>query len=139
MLAANRVRFAPAPPLGGPRLLVHDARSRMPPPLHPAWRDHRTRRWTVAIAAASLAAARVAALSGSWAAVAPLATAASGAALIAAVVWFAGFRCPFCANHFHWTWLFSDPFAARCLHCGFERLRDPDAGRAYVPSRPSRD
>ena len=112
----------------------------MAPPLHPVWRNHRTRRWTVVAAAALLAGARIAApSSGSWAGIAPVALAASATACVAAVVWFASFRCPFCANHFHWTWLVSNPFAARCLHCGFEKLRDPDAGRAYAPARQPRD
>lgn len=108
--------------------------------LHAVWRDHRTRWWTVVAAAALLAGARIAALScGAWAEIAPVATAASATACLAAVVWFASFRCPFCANHFHWTWLVSNPFAARCLHCGFEKLRDPEAGRAYRPARHARD
>ena len=108
----------------------------MAPSLHPVWRDYRTRQRAVVIAALAVAAARLAAhASGSWAAIAPLATAAAATACVAAVVWFAMFRCPFCANHFHWTWLVSNPFARRCLHCGFEKLRDPEAARAYAPVR----
>jgi hypothetical protein len=109
----------------------------MVPPLHPVWRDYRTRQRAVVLAAASLAGARLATLgSSAWLGVAPAATAASATACVAAVMWFARFRCPFCANHFHWTWLVSNPFAARCLHCGFEKLRDPEAGRAYAPVPP---
>ncbi len=108
----------------------------MAPPLHPVWRDYRTRQSAVILATASLAGTRLASLGpNSWVGFVQFATAASAAACVAAVVWFAGFRCPFCANHFHWTWLVSNPFAARCLHCGFEKLRDPDAGRAYAPVR----
>ncbi len=109
----------------------------MAPPLHPVWRDYRARQCAVVTAAATLAGTRLASLgSSAWASIVPLATAASATACVAAVVWFAQFRCPFCAKHFHWTWLVSNPFAARCLHCGFEKLRDPDAGHAYAPARP---
>jgi Zn ribbon nucleic-acid-binding protein len=53
-------------------------------------------------------------------------------ASVAAVAWFASFRCPFCAKHFHWTWWVSNPFSPRCLHCGFRRWRDPEAARIYT-------
>jgi Zn ribbon nucleic-acid-binding protein len=49
---------------------------------------------------------------------------------IAALVWYAAFRCPFCAKHFHWTLWVVNPVADACLHCGFRKWRDPHAARA---------
>lgn len=47
-----------------------------------------------------------------------------------ALVWYARFRCPFCGEHFHWDLWVANPIADRCVHCGFEKWRDPHAGRA---------
>ena len=49
-----------------------------------------------------------------------------------ALVWFAAFRCPFCGEHFHWTWWVVNPIADHCLHCGFQKWRDPHAARALA-------
>ena len=49
---------------------------------------------------------------------------------IAALGWWAAFRCPFCRNPFHWTLWVANPVADACLHCGFRKWRDPDAARA---------
>ncbi len=111
----------------------------MPSPLHDVWRDYRARRRAVvAFAAAGIplrwiiaSLERITASAGPGHALA----AAWATALVAAVAWFAAFRCPFCAAHFHWTWLVSNPFARRCLHCGFERWRDPNAARHLRPGR----
>lgn len=106
----------------------------MSPPLHPVWRDYRNRQRAALLAVGGLAAARLlGVMLDPWAGVALLAASASSTACVAAAVWFASFRCPFCGKHFHWTWLVGNPFSARCLHCGFEKLRDPEAARAYVP------
>jgi hypothetical protein len=50
---------------------------------------------------------------------------------VSAVVRFASFRCPYCTQPFHWTWIVANPFSRTCLHCGFAKWRDPDAARAY--------
>jgi len=55
----------------------------------------------------------------------------SATSLVAAVVWFAGFRCPYCRRPFHWTWLIANPLSRECLHCGFAKWRDPHAARHY--------
>jgi hypothetical protein len=48
---------------------------------------------------------------------------------LAAVGWLGAFRCPFCGKPFHWDLWVANPIARQCLHCGFERWRDPDAAR----------
>ncbi len=112
-------------------------------PLHAAWRDYRVRRGTalaVGVAGPPLAwTARLLERAGA-AGVVPhgallhhVVAAAWATAGIASLAWFAAFRCPFCRAHFHWTWLVSNPLARRCLHCGFERWRDPDAARRLRP------
>ena len=102
------------------------------PALPPAWRDHRNRQRAVVFSVAAFVTARGAGLlCGISRTAAVLAASVTLTACVAAVVWFAAFRCPFCRLHFHWTWLVSNPFARRCLHCGFEKHRDPHAGRAY--------
>ncbi len=49
---------------------------------------------------------------------------------VGAVVWYAAFPCPFCGACFHWTLWVANPLADRCLHCGFQKWRDPHAARA---------
>src|SRR5512140_3721577 len=106
-------------------------------PLHEAWRDYRARRRTaLAVGAIGLPLAWTAPVIGGLGASAMahhVLAAAWATACVASVAWFAAFRCPFCHAHFHWTWLVSNPFADRCLHCGFERWRDPDAARQLRP------
>jgi Zn ribbon nucleic-acid-binding protein len=103
------------------------------------WRDYRNRRRSLlaALAAAPILAATTTLGLPSVPAQASahhvlLATWATS--LVAAVVWFARFRCPHCAERFHWTWLVANPFSRECLHCGFEKWRDPHGGRAYAPA-----
>lgn len=50
---------------------------------------------------------------------------------IAALVWYAAFRCPYCGKCFHWTLWVANPVADACLHCGFKKWRDPHAARAF--------
>jgi Zn ribbon nucleic-acid-binding protein len=100
--------------------------------LHPAWREYRRRlRALVASCAATAAIAWGVSAPGDEVAelVRRVLLSAALTACVAAVVWFAGFRCPYCGQHFHWTWWVSNPFARRCLHCGFEKWRDPHAAR----------
>jgi Zn ribbon nucleic-acid-binding protein len=47
-----------------------------------------------------------------------------------ALVWLAAFRCPYCGKCFHWTLWVANPIADHCLHCGFQKWRDPHAARA---------
>jgi Zn ribbon nucleic-acid-binding protein len=103
-------------------------------PLAPAWLDYRNRLaalvaaivglvlWAGGLDAplrAGLGAAGTNAIAAAW---------VTGS--IAVLGWFAAFRCPFCGRCFHWTLWVANPVARRCLHCGFERWRDPDAARA---------
>ena len=100
--------------------------------LHPAWREYRRRlRALLASTAATLVIAGYAsAPDGALTQLARRVLLSAGlTACVAAVVWFASFRCPLCDRHFHWTWWVSNPFARRCLHCGFEKWRDPRAAR----------
>jgi hypothetical protein len=102
--------------------------------LHPAWREYRRRLRALLAAcagAAAIGAGYACALGGSAPGELPRRVLLSAAltACAAAGIWFARFRCPSCARHFHWTWWVSNPFARRCLHCGFEKWRDPRAGR----------
>jgi Zn ribbon nucleic-acid-binding protein len=104
--------------------------------LHPVWRDYRNRRrLLLALAAvvplfAALGAAPASA-SSSAAAFAQVLLSVWATGFVAAIFWFAGFRCPFCSQHFHWTWIVANPFSGECLHCGFKKWRDPHAARAY--------
>lgn len=105
----------------------------MRPDLAPAWLDYRNR-------LAALVAAIVGLVLWAGGADAPLRAALGEAALnglaaawitgsVAALGWLAAFRCPFCGKCFHWDLWIANPVARACLHCGFERWRDPDAAR----------
>jgi hypothetical protein len=100
--------------------------------LHPAWREYR-RRVRALLASCAVTAVVAGLVSAPGEPAGQLARrvllSAGLTACVAAVVWFACFRCPFCGRHFHWTWWVSNPFARRCLHCGFEKWRDPHAAR----------
>jgi hypothetical protein len=109
-------------------------RDRAEPGLHPAWREYRRRvRALLGAGGATLVvAAAVAAFApaGELAALLRRALLSAGlTACVAALAWLAGFRCPFCGRPFHWTWWISNPLARRCLHCGFEKWRDPCSAR----------
>jgi hypothetical protein len=103
--------------------------------LHPVWRDYRNRRRALAVvlavipvlAAAGMSLRALTAAGGS----AQLLLSAWATSVVASALWFAGFRCPFCSRHFHWTWIIANPLSDRCLHCGFEKWRDPHLARAY--------
>jgi hypothetical protein len=69
--------------------------------------------------------------SGALAVALPFVLSAWSTSFVAAITWFAAFRCPHCRRHFHWTWIVANPLSRACLHCGFEKWRDPDAARAY--------
>lgn len=105
-------------------------------PLAPPWRDYRHRLAAVIVGLAGLVAwadgvdvplgrllpdGALHALAAAWL------TAVAGA-----LGWLAAFRCPFCGEHFHWTVWVANPIARRCLHCGFEKWRDPAAGKAFT-------
>ncbi len=97
-----------------------------------AWRDYRNRRRSLLAAvgiAPMLAAAGESAPGANGTHVFLLALSATS--LVAAAVWFAGFRCPYCKLPFHWTWLIANPLSRQCLHCGFAKWRDPHAARHY--------
>lgn len=101
--------------------------------LAPVWRGYRKRRRCLLGAltlAPCLAAAKVAApaFRGGELSV-HLVLAAVATAVVGSVVWFAGFQCPYCARPFHWTWIAANPLSRTCLHCGFEKWRDPHAAR----------
>jgi Zn ribbon nucleic-acid-binding protein len=109
----------------------------MPQDLPAVWRDYRTRQRVVACALLSylpLVWWLGAVLDGLARDARPhvILAAAWLTASVAAVAWFASFRCPYCAKHFHWTWWVSNPFSSSCLHCGFRRWRDPGAARIYA-------
>ncbi len=109
----------------------------MTPPLAPAWLDYRIRLGAVVAAVAGLALGAGGALSllGELAgsdAPANLLAAAWITGSVAALGWFAAFRCPFCGERFHWTLWVANPIARACLHCGFEKWRDPHAARALA-------
>ena len=98
------------------------------------WRDYRNRRrWLLAaVAVAPIVAAAGESAPGTLGSHVTL-LALSATSLVAAVVWFAGFRCPHCKRPFHWTWLIANPLSRECLHCGFAKWRDPHAARNYAP------
>jgi Zn ribbon nucleic-acid-binding protein len=109
----------------------------MTSPLHPVWRDYRTRRRVLVAVIVGLvpvltrAGTALRGLTGGDAAHHLLASAwITGA--VAAAWWFAAFRCPFCRNPFHWTLWVANPFSGECLHCGFRKWRDPHAARALT-------
>ena len=137
--AHRSTRGATLPLLAAAARLVQHAAA-MSPPLHRAWRDYRNRQRAVLLALAGYlplvrgAGAALRAWTGDPTPERILA-AAWWTACVAAVVWFGSFRCPFCALPFHWTWLVSNPFSRRCLHCGFEKRRDPDAAGVYAGRR----
>ncbi len=109
----------------------------MQPELFPAWRDYRVRQRLVAVVLASYLPI-VHGLGHALRALAGTPTpenvllSAWATACLAAVVWFASFRCPFCNEHFHWTLWETNPFSGRCLHCGFTKWRHPHAGRVFA-------
>jgi hypothetical protein len=108
----------------------------MGPTLPPVWRDYRNRRRHLlamlavvpALAGAAMSLPVTAAPDPSF----PLLLALWTTSFVAATVRFGAFRCPFCACHFHWTWLVANPLSSACLHCGFRKWRDPHAARAYT-------
>lgn len=106
--------------------------------LAPVWVDYRSRLALLLAAVVGLVLwvdgvdAPLRELLGSEAAVDVLA-AAWLTATAAALIRYAAFRCPYCGECFHWTLWVANPIASRCLHCGFEKWRDPDAGRALSP------
>ncbi len=107
----------------------------MPPKLAPVWLDYRARLLALVVALVGLvlwAGGLGAALGGVMGDEG--AAHAVAAAWLTASAWalgrFAAFRCPFCGKCFHWTLWFANPIAAACLHCGFEKWRDPHAARA---------
>ena len=103
--------------------------------LHVAWRDYRNRRRLLVailvlvpvVAAAGLSLGAVRAVLDAR----HLLLAAWATCLVAALFRFADFRCPYCSRHFHWTWIDANPLSDECLHCGFEKWRDPHAARIY--------
>jgi hypothetical protein len=102
--------------------------------LSPVWRDYRNRLGALVLAIVGLvlwadgADAFLRDLLGGDAALHGLAAAwLTGTA--GALVWFAAFPCPFCGEFFHWTLWVANPIADRCLHCGFQKWRDPHAAR----------
>jgi Zn ribbon nucleic-acid-binding protein len=115
----------------------------MPPPLAPAWLDYRTRLGVLLLAVVGLVLG-AAGLSTALASLAGDETPANLLAAawitgsVAALGWYAAFRCPHCAQPFHWTLWIANPVARACLHCGFAKWRDPDAARALAPTRSSR-
>ncbi|HEX9398848.1 MAG TPA: hypothetical protein VF912_01965 [Anaeromyxobacter sp.] len=109
----------------------------MTPPLAPAWLDYRKRLGALVAAVVGLALGAGGALS----ALRDLAGSDTPGNLlasawitgsVAALGWFAAFRCPFCGERFHWTLWVANPIARACLHCGFEKWRDPHAARALA-------
>lgn len=101
--------------------------------LAPEWRDYRKR---CRLVLATVAVFPMMAVAGPalfalehWDVPARLLLALCATSLIAAVAWFAGFRCPFCTRPFHWTWLVANPLSRECLHCGFAKWRDPHGAR----------
>ena len=56
-------------------------------------------------------------VAGAW----MLAFAASG-------IYMSAFPCPSCHKPFFYTWWFHNPFARRCVHCGFPKWRDSVTG-----------
>jgi Zn ribbon nucleic-acid-binding protein len=110
----------------------------VPPKLAPAWIDYRSRLafllvvlvglvlWAdgvdVLLRDLSVGDAALHALAAAWL-----------TATAAAVIRYAAVRCPFCGGHFHWTLWVVNPIAHRCLHCGFQKWRDPDAARVLSP------
>lgn len=106
----------------------------MPAKLAPAWLDYRNRVALLVVAIVGLvlwAGGLGEAVGGAPALEGPLHAAA--AAWVTGSAWallrFAAFRCPFCGERFHWTLWVANPIAARCLHCGFAKWRDPGAAR----------
>jgi hypothetical protein len=110
----------------------------VPPKLAPPWIDYRSRLalLLVAIVGLVLWADGIDVLLGDLA-VGDVALHALAAAwltgTVAAVIRYAAFRCPFCGERFHWTLWVANPIARHCLHCGFEKWRDPGAARALSP------
>jgi Zn ribbon nucleic-acid-binding protein len=107
----------------------------VPPKLAPVWLDYRIRLALLLVAVVGLVLwvdgldLMLRDLLGSDAPLHVLAAAwLTGTA--AALIRYAAFRCPFCGEHFHWTLWVANPVTHRCLHCGFEKWRDPDAARA---------
>jgi hypothetical protein len=110
----------------------------MRPPLAPSWRDYRTRLAALIAALVGLvlgvggALAAIRDLTGSDAPGHLLASAwITGS--VAALVWYAMFPCPYCGKCFHWTLWIANPISRVCLHCGFEKWRDPHAARELTP------
>jgi len=109
----------------------------MPSVLPPVWRDYRTRRRVLAAALAGLVpvltqtGTALRDLTGSDTPHHLLASAWITAS-VAALGWFAAFRCPFCASPFHWTLWVANPLSRECLHCGFRKWRDPRPARAFA-------
>jgi Zn ribbon nucleic-acid-binding protein len=100
------------------------------------WRDYRSRRRSLLGTAAvgliiAAAGAPFPGTSGTQVSSQHLLLALWATSFVAAVVWFAGFRCPYCTRPFHWTWLVANPLSRECLHCGFAKWRDPQAARNY--------
>lgn len=101
----------------------------MPSALAPAWIDYRNRLAALVLAIVGI----VLWFAGLGAALGALASAAVVHAIQAAWLtgslavagWLAAFRCPSCGHHFHWNLWLANPIAAACLHCGFEKWRDP--------------
>ena len=106
----------------------------MRPVLAPAWLDYRNRLAAVVAAIVGLVLwlgggdALLRAVLGETALNALAAAWLTGS--LAALGWLAAFRCPFCGEHFHWDLWVANPVTRQCLHCGFERWRDPEAARA---------
>jgi hypothetical protein len=134
--AAARSGAEPRPPLCSGSGAVVWSRAVFPK-LAPAWLDYRTRLAVLLVAIVGLVL---------WAdGLGPILREALGTdgplhllaaawttGSVAALVWFAAFPCPFCGKCFHWTLWVANPIAGSCLHCGFEKWRDPDAGRALT-------
>ncbi len=103
--------------------------------LHPVWRDYRTRRRALLaiLAVIPILAGAGVSMPGASPMDGPTSLLFSAwiTSFVAGAAWFASFRCPFCSRHFHWTWLVANPLSDECLHCGFEKWRDPHAARAY--------
>jgi hypothetical protein len=108
------------------------------PNLAPVWRDFRNRLCALVVAIAGLvlwadgvdAVLREVGVRDS---LVILLEAAWATGSFGALVWFAAFRCPFCGKCFHWTLWTANPVARTCLHCGFQKWRDPHAARALTP------
>lgn len=42
-------------------------------------------------------------------------------------IYMSSFRCPNCHRPFFFTWWFHNPFAKRCVHCGFPKWKESAA------------